>query len=299
MSFSEKPTQIPLVYPEIMKNHNFTNIILIDSQVKDYQTFVDSVNSSTFPIVYSVMSSKTELLTLLQTHFTNISRIAIVFMFNLENTHMFLDINPLFIDSEMEPYSENTQFIINIIKEFQVENIDYLACNTLSYPNWVNYYALLTEQTGVIVGASNDKTGNIKYGGDWEMESTSEDIELVYFTKSIEYYQYLLDGFVANFIIIKSNNNYYATGANSLGNFGNGTTSNSSAFITALTPFPSGQIIKIDAFSSTNTFSWITTYIMYDNNTVYCCGFNGYGQFGNGTTTDSSSLIPAFTTLPP
>jgi len=56
----------------------------------------------------------------------------------------------------------------------------------------VNYYTLLTKETGVVVGASNDKTGNIKYGGDWIMESTSQDIELVYFGKSIKYYSYLL-----------------------------------------------------------------------------------------------------------
>jgi len=43
------------------------------------------------------------------------------------------------------------------------------------------------------VGASSDETGNIKYGGDWTMESTGQDIELIYFTQSIEYYTYLLD----------------------------------------------------------------------------------------------------------
>ncbi|MEI7719540.1 MAG: DUF2240 family protein, partial [archaeon] len=33
-----------------------------------------------------------------------------------------------------------------------------------------------------------DETGNVKYGGDWIMESTNTDIELIYFKKSIEYY---------------------------------------------------------------------------------------------------------------
>ena len=44
-----------------------------------------------------------------------------------------------------------------------------------------------------MIGASNDKTGNIKYGGDWIMESTSQDIEAVYFKQSIKYYSHLLD----------------------------------------------------------------------------------------------------------
>jgi hypothetical protein len=182
----------PLIYPENNGN-KITNVLLIDSNVKNYQTFVDSVNSYTFPIVYSNMSSKTELLTLLQTNFTSISRIGIVFNSSLENVKTFLDGKPLFLNSETEPYSENLQFIINVINEFQVKNIDYLACNTLNYQNWVNYYQLLTQSTGVVIGASNDKTGNIKYGGDWIMESTSQNVELVYFTKSIEYYHYLLD----------------------------------------------------------------------------------------------------------
>ena len=193
MSFLNKIPPTPLVYPELTGVNQFTNVLLIDSQVKNYQTFLDSVNSNTFPIVYSAMSCKTDLLTLLQTKFTTISRICIVFSSNLGNTKMFLDRKPFFVNDETEPYSENVQFIINIIKEFQVKNIDYLGCNTLNYSNWTNYYQILAENTGVIVGASNDKSGNIKYGGDWIMESTSQNIEFVYFTKSIEYYTYLLD----------------------------------------------------------------------------------------------------------
>ena len=61
-------TYMSLTYPDIQEEHSFTNVLLVDSIVKDYQVFVDSVNSSTFPIVYSSNSSKSELLTLLQTH---------------------------------------------------------------------------------------------------------------------------------------------------------------------------------------------------------------------------------------
>jgi len=183
----------PLVYPEITKENQFTNVLLIDNSVNDYQTFVESVNSSTFPIVYSIMSNKTELLTLLQANFTSISRIGIVFSSSLGNVKMFLDGKSFFNEEEVEPYSENVEFILNVLKEFRVKNIDYLACDTLNYSNWENYYQILSKETAVIVGASNDKTGNIKHGGDWIMESTSQDVELLYFTKRIEYYQYLLD----------------------------------------------------------------------------------------------------------
>ena len=81
--------------------------------------------------------------------------------------------------------------------------MDFLACNTLLNSLWLDYY----QQLPTIVGASNDATGNIRYGGDWIMETTSEDIESVYFTKNIDYYTYLLD-YVGNFSILK-NDGYY------------------------------------------------------------------------------------------
>jgi hypothetical protein len=124
-----------------------------------------------------------------------IERIGLVFSSNQGSIKRFIDKTPFFTNEDLVAthYSENVEFIISIIKNFSVKNIDYLACNTLNYPNWEYYYTILTKETGVIVGASNDKTGNIKYGGDWIMENTSEDIESVYLTKSIEYYSYLLD----------------------------------------------------------------------------------------------------------
>lgn len=60
------------------------------------------------------------------------------------------------------------------------------------------------EDTNVIVGASNDITGNIKYGGDWILENTSEDVETIYFTQNINYYEYLLDN--ATWLVSNSNN---------------------------------------------------------------------------------------------
>ena len=194
MSFFRKP--FDLVYSKDTNTSKYTNVLLIDNSVKNSHVFAESVNESTFPVTYATNSKKSDLLALLQSKFTHIQRIGIVFSSNLyENSKNFLDCKPFFTGSgeNDESYSENVQFILNVIKEFQVKNIDYLACDTLNYPNWANYYSVLTKETGVTVGATNDKTGNIKYGGDWIMESTSQDIELIYFTKSIEYYTNLLD----------------------------------------------------------------------------------------------------------
>jgi hypothetical protein len=183
-----------LIHPTIVQGQTqYTNVLLIDKCVPSYEIFINSVNSSTFPIIYSSLSSKSEILTLLDANFKSISKIGFCFYFSSKKTNMFLKLKPLFNNIEVEPYSEDVKFTIDIINKFQVKSVDFLACNTLNYANWVNFYKVLEQQTGVIVGASNNKTGNIKYGGDWIMESTSKDVEFIYFNKNIEYYKYLLD----------------------------------------------------------------------------------------------------------
>lgn len=129
------------------------NILLIDTSVPDYQLFVDSVNSQTKAILYT--KTIPELSTVL---IETVDRIGIVFL------------------------GKPPEITV------QVKHIDFLGCNTL--PRWQSYYDELTKK-GIIVGASNNRTGNLRYGGDWTMESTGEDIERIYFTKSIEYYKYL------------------------------------------------------------------------------------------------------------
>jgi DNA-binding beta-propeller fold protein YncE len=187
------PNPQPLIYPKF--SENYVNVLFIDSQVINYQQVVDSTNDSTFPVVYSIYSQKTDVLELLQTHFTTttIQRIGMFFYSSQADPKIFLDYQPLFLENETQPYSENVQFILDILSQYQVQHIDYLACDTLMYANWNAYYDMLKLNTTGIVGASSDKTGNIYAGGDWVLENTSEDIEMIYFTSNIQYYSYLLD----------------------------------------------------------------------------------------------------------
>ena len=190
---------IPLVYPSLsgLDLSVYTNVLLIDSAVKDYQDFVTYANAQTFPIVFSFSSTREELLTLLTTAgFSNLSRIGLVSETN-DNGRVFPFLNGelLFTDSDsngLSPFSNNMSFVVSLIQTLGITNIDFLACSTLLFSNWKNYYAVLLAQTGVTVGASDDKSGNIKYGGDWVLESTGQDVESLYFTSGIEYYQYLL-----------------------------------------------------------------------------------------------------------
>jgi hypothetical protein len=191
MSFLSKYIS-PLLYKDTDCS-KVTNVLLVDHYVQGYETVVKSANDSTFAIGYFMKSQRSELLALLRRKFTKIQRIGLFFESSLENPKSFLQLQSLFRNNETSPYSPNVQFLIELIKEFKVTNIDFLACNTLLYPNWVNYFSILQSETGVIIGASNDATGNLKYGGDWVLESTQQNIEKTYFNKSIEYYQYVLD----------------------------------------------------------------------------------------------------------
>ena len=169
-----------------------TNVILIDSNVANDKQFYDSVNANTFPIIYNYNSSTEDVISLLREKFpaSSIQRIALVFhdkginvITNFMNNKLLFEENDL--EENQSSFTENVSFLISCIKEFHMAYIDFLACNTLQYSNWKSYYELIASQTSVVVGASNDETGNINYGGDWVMENTSQDIELIYFTKSI------------------------------------------------------------------------------------------------------------------
>ena len=159
---------------------DITQILLIHDEISDPETFVNSCNPSTFPIVYNSNSSKADLLVILN-QFTSISRLAIA-CHNSEQ-QLFLDDETIFSDA-------NIAFFIEIINTFGIVNIDFLACNTLQYDTWNMLYTPLRQV--VIVGASNDNTGNIRYQADWIMETTDENIRPIYFTDGIFEYQFLL-----------------------------------------------------------------------------------------------------------
>jgi alpha-tubulin suppressor-like RCC1 family protein len=72
-----------------------------------------------------------------------------------------------------------------------------------------------------------------------------------------------------------------ATGANTFGQLGNGTT------VGTLTPLAVNGIIGIIATSSRDQF----TLFLRNDSTVWVVGYNGFGQFGNGTTTDSDTVV--------
>ncbi len=184
--------------PSITTSH--VNLLLVDKTVNKYQLFIDSSNSSTFSIVYEHYYDSQLLLDFIIKSFSQIERVAVV-SYGQESLGKFLN-------NELFNSNNNIEFINSLSKKFGFKTIDFLACNVLKYTPWINYFNQLSEQ-GLVVGASNDKTGNIKYGGDWILESTGTDVKPVYWTNLIETYSELLDTVTINHIVYDLDSSNY------------------------------------------------------------------------------------------
>ena len=105
-------------YPSTLEKDTYTNVLLIDNMVSDYHTMVTSVNSTTFPIVYSYLTTKEDLIGLLNKCFITINRIGLCFVSNGP-------IIQLFLDNQTMNANLNTKFLINIIQTFKIVNMDF------------------------------------------------------------------------------------------------------------------------------------------------------------------------------
>ena len=192
-----RKNKITLHYNVNLNVLSCNNILLIEDTVSKNMDFYNYVNANTFPIIYNKNSSKTDLLKILN-KFTNINRIGFIFDDSDIGNKKFLDNSNFFIEndlfnSDVDLFSENMQFIINCIGKYNIKNIDYLVCNSLLNDKWKNFYTILNKKTGIIIGASNNKTGNIIFGADWIMESIMEDVKFIYWNEQINNYNESLE----------------------------------------------------------------------------------------------------------
>jgi hypothetical protein len=244
------------------------NVLFVDSSV---QSLGQYSNASTFVITYDKTSLTTDVLHSFRSRFSSpnslLTRVGFAFHYGGDST-IFMNDAVLFSDSDLDnnsPLSENVQFILDLIREFSLTHIDFLACNTLQSEKWKLYYQLLIAQTGgnVMIGASNNNTGNILYGGDWAMESTMENIRDIYFTSEVEYYTYLL-GFTVN------NFTYNELGENNVcaQNYLNNSTSLTSLVIPSSVTY-NGTTYTVTQLGSGNATNFVTTTSFTGNPNIY------------------------------
>lgn len=187
----------PIVKDGVNISH-IKNVILIDKTIENPEIFFLGNNNETLPIYYNYYTDREKLFEYLEQEFINIDRLAFIFDNSMMNNKKFLNNELFFTDNDiiqfennnecLENYSSNVIFLIKICKKFNIKNVDFLACESLKYNNWKMYYELLKHYSTSVIGASNNLTGNVKYGGDWVMENTNEDIQNIYFNENITNY---------------------------------------------------------------------------------------------------------------
>jgi len=220
-------------------------------------------------------------------NFQSLSRIA--FVFELTPSFLFLDNAPMFVLNEQPvPSGENMDLLIALIRQFQIQNIDFLACGSLNVPEWKAFYYILGKETNVVVGASSDNTGNVQYGGDWIMETSGQDVELLYFTQSIEYYKYLLGSIYSySSFVIATNGTIYCCGWNTKSQLGlgSGTTDTSRNYWSTMDQTNiSGLLATYISTGGENPNEYHTLVVM-TNGALYGCGTGSQGTLTNVTGT--------------
>jgi alpha-tubulin suppressor-like RCC1 family protein len=271
------------LFDDTIDTTNITNVLLIDKDTLSYDVFYNSCYETTFPIVYSSSCNRNDLLELLSNKFDKIDRLGLVFSF--QPNYKFLNDEFLFKHDESIPYSENVIFMIDLINKFNISIVDYLACDTLIYENWKNYYNIISSNTKAIIGASKDRTGNLLYGGNWTMESTGEDIEFIYFNNNIQNYQHLLDRSHST-LLVMNDGSVYGTGYNGEGYLGLGYFVNGVYGLTQMI----NNTGKTAAAISGGRFH---TIVLMTDGTIYGCGESQFGQLGLGPSITTSQYTIA------
>lgn len=210
---SAPPAFSKISLPSSEDFRKYKNICFISSIVEDSSTFSQYLNADTYPVIYSSHGDRELLKTSLLAQFTTIERISFVFHGpTSENVSSFAPTR--FIHGDMfftidettgdAVVGENHAFIQELCTALHVGNVDFLGCNLLQSIEWKKYFALF-QSSNVVVGASLDNTGNLKYGGNWVMENTMENVRDIYLNSSN------IDNFAG--LLIQYNITFQADGA--------------------------------------------------------------------------------------
>lgn len=197
---------VPLTNTEV-DFARYTTLLFVNHGAADTDLHLHC-NSNTYAILYDLFHDSDSIMDYVK-QFSNVKRIGFAFHGQPTGTnqyipHLFINGESLFhiddVSNNNSDLSKNMLFVIELIQHFTLDNLDFLGCNLLKNTVWTQYLDVLQKQTNTIIGASDDNTGNIKYGGDWVLETTMENVKNIYFDESINNYANLLatiavDGF--------------------------------------------------------------------------------------------------------
>ena len=207
----------------------YDNFVLIDGKISNYDYYLNNCNSNTLPIVFNYgnrsnmcifnketieflnnkykeieecytikenlkKKQKNMIIDYLEKNQINKFKKLCIISNNsfLNSNKNFLDFEPYFIakDLDAREYSENLKFLIDFIKNYNIEHIDFYIPNINN--EWNKYLDIIQNETKITIGISDGNNINIKYDGDWLIDNTSEKIINPYFSLEIEKHLYTL-----------------------------------------------------------------------------------------------------------
>ena len=274
-----------------------TNLLLIDSRIRDQQIVIDSLTTDTKYIIVDFLQDNLQSIKYKISDF-NIQFINIG-LFQENNNSPFYQFTQCFQrsilnnvqtqDPELNSWSEFID-ILSFFNNNGMQNFDIMDCNIASDDNWNYVLNEIEKRININIHASTNETGNTAMNGDWILEKGDINLIGLYFTDNIKNYKYILgggDSTALHSLIIANDGSVYACGNNVYGQLGNNTTNNNQYLAQMIQPndLPStAKAIKTAA-------GQFHSLVLYDNGYVYACGSNSYGQLGNGNNGNNNNNL--------
>jgi len=263
-----------------------TNLLLIDSLVRDQQTVINSLTHNTQNIVVDFFQDNLQTIrtkiTALDTQFINFGLFQenddkpfyqFIRCFNHSILHNVQNQDP-----ELNTWTEFIDLLSFLKNDYGMLNFDIMDCNIASNSNWNYVINQIQNKLNINIHASINETGNTAMNGDWILEQGNINLIGLYFTDDIKNYKYTLGGGGSNAIhslIIGNDSNVYACGWNQDGQLGIILPANTKILNSMKLPInlnPGVVPIKVACGS-------YHTVVLFSDGSVYACGSNS-GQLG-------------------
>jgi alpha-tubulin suppressor-like RCC1 family protein len=263
------------------------NLLLIDSSIPDLNLFEKGINHDTKYVIYTKEDTLENVNQKIRDlGLTSFDYVGYVFVDNLDIFKIFVKDESFITLNNREILDNNTtNFIKDLVTNYNVKYLDFLACNLLSNPYWKKYFDfLMNKNNGLIVRASTDRSGNLNVGGDWILESTNEDVFNLYFNENLKNWNNLLDIGDNYFSMIGINGELLSIGTNYTGQLGIGNNNNITQFKKSINP-------NYIHNSITNSIGGMHSAIIKDDGTVWSTGYNENGELGNNNNLNTNFFV--------
>jgi alpha-tubulin suppressor-like RCC1 family protein len=172
-------------------------LVLVDNRVSEYSIFVDSCNPDTTPIIIDYEKDTFgSIIERIQTIGLSFDSVAYIAHGHNDSSYSYMKKETSSILSDVETSDPNLEswkpFFVFVSQIPALQTFDFLGCDLYSFSSWRYVFDKMSQELGITVRASSDKTGNVANGGNWFLEKGGVDVKDIYFNDEILSYTHLL-----------------------------------------------------------------------------------------------------------